>query len=335
MNLEQQFVIVEKQVGRYHAFPTLAQTDGIIWLACRSGNVAKRQCHGGEGSVRLFEASAAEVDCWRDKGTLFSPSPEGSCNELDAIISAPTAELAFLATRDFEYGRRNNTFFSRCSGFPCTERVPLAEIADRALICFGHIRRTADETLLMSGYAGTENEPQAAPYLLASTDQGQSWQLRAKVASSESAGTRLTEYSLGHLGDVRWITLIRSETPPYFLHRSESMDDGRSWSAPQPTDLKGHAPMLIEIKPSGNLLVLYRDLSRKAPDVGIGFSDDGGKTWHRIGSLASYKGSIYDGGYGDLIQLEGNRFLAVYYLCDQDASPWIEGAIFTIEHELL
>ena len=63
MKIEQQFVIIEKQVGRYHAFPTLAYRDGIIWLACRSGNADKRQCHGSNGSVRIIEASAAETDC--------------------------------------------------------------------------------------------------------------------------------------------------------------------------------------------------------------------------------------------------------------------------------
>ncbi len=335
MKIEKQFAIIEKQVGWYHAFPTLAYKDGIIWLACRSGKVDKHQCHGSMGCVRLFEASAAEADCWRDKGVLFSPSPTGSRNELDAIISAPTPELVFLATRDFEYGKRNKTFLSRCTGFPCTERFPLAEISDRPVICFGHIRQTVNGELLMSGYGGTKEEPQAAPYLLVSTDQGDSWRLRAKVASSEAAGTRLTEFSLGHLEGTAWTTLIRSETPPFFLHRSETPDDGRSWSAPQPTDLKGHAPMLIEIKPSGKLLVLYRDLSGNRPGIGIGCSRDGGKNWQRIGSLAFYEGSIYDGGYGDLIQLEASRFLAVYYLCDQDASPWIEGAIFTIENNFL
>jgi hypothetical protein len=285
--------------------------------------------------VKLFEASAAEADCWRNKGILFSPSPNGTCNELDAIISAPTPDLVFLATRDFEYGKRNKTFLSRCTGFPCSERLPLAEISDRSVICFGHIRPTTNGELLMSGYGGAKEEPQAVPYLLVSIDQGDSWHLRAMVASSKAVGTRLTEFSLGHLGGTAWTTLIRSETPPFFLHRSVTRDDGCVWSSPQPTRLKGHAPMLIEIKRPGNLLVLYRDLSQETPGIAIGYSGNGGRNWQRIGLLASYEGSIYDGGYGDVIQLEVNRFLAVYYLCDQDASPWIEGSIFSLEQDML
>lgn len=187
----------------------------------------------------------------------------------------------------------------------------------------------------MSGYGSAIEEPQAVPYLLVSIDQGGNWHMRARVASSKAVSTRLTEFSLGHLGGTAWTSLIRSETPPFFLHRSETSDDGRKWSVPRPTELKGHAPMLAEIKRSGNLLVIYRDLSQETPGIGIGYSGNGGKNWQRIGSLASYEGSIYDGGYGDLIQLGGNRFLAVYYLCDRDASPWIEGSIFTLEDDLL
>ena len=93
--------------------------------------------------------------------------------------------------------------------------------------------------------------------------------------------------------------------------------------------------MLIEIKPSGNLLMLYRDPSQKMPGTGIGCSRDGGNNRQRIGSLDLYGGSIYDGRYGDLIQLEDNRFLAAHYLCAQDASPWIEGAIFSLDQDLL
>ncbi|UCF92616.1 MAG: exo-alpha-sialidase [Desulfobacterales bacterium] len=200
MKIEKHFAIIAKQVGRYHAFPTLARQDEVIWLACRSGQVEKRQCHGRQGCVRLFAASTGEADCWRDQGVLFRPSRGGSRNELDAIISAPTPELMFLATRDFEHGQRNNAFLSRWAGLPYPERRPLAEISDRPVICFGHIRQTTAGELLMSGYAGTRDEPQAAPYLLVSTDQGRSWHLRAKVASSEEAGIRLTEFSLGHRG---------------------------------------------------------------------------------------------------------------------------------------
>jgi hypothetical protein len=88
--------------------------------------------------------------------------------------------------------------------------------------------------------------------------------------------------------------------------------------------------MIFDTEAMGGHLAVYRDLSESKPGVAIGMSLDQGVSWQRIARLAAYSGSIYDGGYGDLVQLEGNRYLAVYYLGDRDASPWIEGAIFSI-----
>jgi hypothetical protein len=89
--------------------------------------------------------------------------------------------------------------------------------------------------------------------------------------------------------------------------------------------------MILDSQSIGGHLAIYRDLAEPESGVAIGVSLDNGLSWKRIARLASYKGSIYDGGYGDLVQLEENRYLAVYYLCDQDASPWIDGCIFSID----
>lgn len=91
----------------------------------------------------------------------------------------------------------------------------------------------------------------------------------------------------------------------------------------------GHAPMIIKTE-NGEFLVLYRDLSEDYPGIGIGISTHGGTCWQRRGCLASYHGDIYDGGYGDIVAISKKYFLAVYYLCDEDASPWIEGAVFSV-----
>ena len=89
--------------------------------------------------------------------------------------------------------------------------------------------------------------------------------------------------------------------------------------------------MILDVESIAGHLVIYRDLSEPNPGVSIGLSTDRGLSWERAGRLAAYSGGIYDGGYGDLVQLDANRFLAVYYLCDEDNSPWIEGCIFSID----
>jgi hypothetical protein len=182
----------------------------------------------------------------------------------------------------------------------------------------------------MPGYCGFSDEPVGTPVLLVSENRGRTWAFRSKVASSTAVGTRLTEYSLSHVSDTRWRVIVRNETAPYNLYCCESHDDGRTWSSPKPTDLCGHAPMILDSQQGEIKLVLYRDLSGSLPGVAIGISSDRGESWTQSTRLASYSGSIYDGGYGDLVQLDTNRYLAVYYLCDGEASPWIEGSVFTI-----
>jgi hypothetical protein len=331
IRIEKQFTLLEKEKGKYHAFPTVIRQDRQLWLACRSGTVSGRQDHGMQGKVLLLSGSVDQPDAWTLRGKLFESSLDGSGNELDAILSNPEPDLIFLATRDYEWQRRNDVYLSRGRSPLFSRRTLLTTISDQQATCFGHIRKTISDDLLMPGYCGFDDEPSGTPVLLVSKNRGDTWRLRSKVASSTAVGTRLTEYSLAYLGDTRWTALIRNETPPCELYRTESSDDGRTWSAPTKTKLRGHAPMLHEADDIGGHLAVYRDLSEQDPGVGVGLSVNKGVTWERAGRLASYCGSIYDGGYGDLVHLETNRYLAVYYICDGDASPWIEGSTFTLE----
>jgi hypothetical protein len=331
LKIEHRFSILEKEKGRYHSFPTLVRQQDQLWLACRSGSVSGRQAHGVDGKVLLFSAEVTRLDRWISHGSLFEPSADGTRNELDAILSAPETNLFFLATRDYAWKERNDVYLSRGRTPVLINRRLLTNISDQYAICFGHIRKTGNGDLLMPGYCGFSDEPSGTPVLLVSNDRGRTWTFRSKVASSAGVGTRLTEYALGHLGSSNWTALIRNETPPFNLYRTESHDDGRSWSDPKKTELCGHAPMILESESGHGHLVLYRDLGETDPGVAVGLSLDKGALWERSGRIATYTGSIYDGGYGDLVQLEKNLYLAVYYLCDEDASPWIEGAVFSIE----
>ena len=331
LKIEHRFSILEKEKGHYHSFPTLVRQQNQLWLACRSGSVSGRQVHGVDGKVLLFSADVARPDRWISHGPLFEPSPDGTRNELDAILSAPETNLFFLATRDYVWKERNDVYLSMGPTPILTERKLLTEISEQHAICFGHIRNTVSGDLLLPGYCGFSDEPSGTPVLLVSHDRGRTWTLRSKVASSANVGTRLTEYSLGHLGNSSWTALLRNETPPFNLYRTESHDDGRSWSTPEKSAMCGHAPMILDVESGHGHLVLYRDLSETDPGVAVGLSLDKGALWERSGRIATYTGSIYDGGYGDLVQLEKNCYLAVYYLCDEDALPWIEGAVFSIE----
>ncbi len=331
MQIKKRFSILAKEIGCYHAFPTIIRQNNRLWMACRTGKTSNRQAHGIDGRVRLFSANAGKPDIWKDHGILFKPTTDGTRNELDAILSAPSEEMIFLVTRDYEYQKRNDVYLSQSSRLPVKKRNLLTDISSQYIICYGHIRKTNNNNLLMPGYCGFPDEPDGTPILLVSDNDGRSWKMRAKVASSTQTGTRLTEYSLGYLGDRRWTALMRSETPPHQLFQTKTSDNGRTWTPAKPTSLQGHAPMLVELKSQQGLLAIYRDLSETEPGVSIGIQLNQDDDWQKHGRLATYQGSIYDGGYGDVINIWDNQYLAVYYLCDTDGTPWIEGCLFSIQ----
>ncbi len=330
-------MVIPKEPGSYHSFPTLIRVGETLWMACRSAKVDQHQMHGFDGIVRLFCADVKEPTCWQDCGVIFEPGNDSS-NELDAILSYSLGKHIFLATRDYDRRSKSTPFFSRWnlkdlkksySEIRPWRRKPLRRLSDTQLTCFGHIQETTTGRLLMPGYGLIVADEKPSPLLLASDDGGEAWALLSVLARSDEEDILLTEFSLGNIEDRKWLALVRNETPPYNIMYIQSNDDCRTWSSISPTNLLGHAPMVLKTD-NGEFLVLYRDLSEDYPGIGIGISTHGGSCWQRLGCLASYHGDIYDGGYGDLVAINENDFLAVYYLCDEDASPWIEGAIFSV-----
>jgi hypothetical protein len=331
------FIVIPKEPGRYHSFPTLIRDGKTLWMACRSAKVDQHQMHGFDGIVRLLCADVTEPACWQDRGVIFELGNDSS-NEIDAILSCSLGKHIFLATRDYDRSRKSTPFFSRWnlndfkksySEILPWRRKPLKELSDTEITCFGHIQETTTCQLLMPGYGLIVADEKPSPLLLASEDGGKSWTLRSVLARSDEEETLLTEFSLGNIEDRKWLALIRNETPPCNIMHTQSNDGCRTWSSISPTGLIGHAPMVLKTA-NGEFLVLYRDLSADRHGIGIGISTRGGTCWQKLGCLASYHGDIYDGGYGDLLAINESHFLAVYYLCDEDASPWIEGAIFSV-----
>lgn len=331
VRINKRFPIIPRREGQYHSFPTLVRWQKALWLACRSGKVDSRQVHGYNGSILLFRAELSDPTAWHAHGILFSPSPDGSENEIDAILSTPDSDHVFLATRDFKR-QRNLAFLSSWTELPGTDRVPLPEITAinaGCLVCYGHIQQTENNDLLMPAYGHIKGEKPSS-FLLASIDHGASWQLRALVARTNAEKKHHpSEYTLAKAGNHDLVALVRNDLTPSPLLRVTSNDDGHTWSVPEATSLIGHAPMMITSS-QGFLLAVYRDLAEDQPGFGLGTSLDNGKTWQRLTRLAEYQGNIYDGGYGDLIELADNTFLAAYYLSKGDGCPWIEGILFSL-----
>jgi len=357
----ERFSIVKKQNNRYHSFPTLAKVNDLILLTCRSGYSDSDEPHGRGGQVRLLSAAVTSPEQWQDHGVLFGESG-GKGYELDALISGPFSSRAsgtelpqsvndkqlILITREYRVKQFNRNYMSyldidslkALTGTGLNDASPsISTPLQRSLLkeeggidpsaCFGHIKTAADGALLLCGYGVAPGESVVSPLLWHSYDRGRSWQLRAIVARSTDYDKKLNEFSLAFCGNKKWLAVIRDNMEPHIICQAYSEDDGVSWSPPQETEICGHAPQLYYLNDKQHLMLL-RDLTVNQPSVSIYGSDNQGGTWQTIAELNVYAGGIYNGGYGDLIHLQNDRYLAVYYVSDTEGSPWIEGVIFTL-----
>lgn len=89
------------------------------------------------------------------------------------------------------------------------------------------------------------------------------------------------------------------------MHLCESTDNGKSWSAPQPMAIPGHAPYPL-LTSKGVLLLAFRHPPTRS--TSMIYSRDFGKTWSDLILLDKVIG-----GYPSMVELRDGRVLVVYY----------------------
>jgi len=176
---------------------------------------------------------------------------------------------------------------------------------------WGAIVDGPDGEWLTTLYYFTQRDPRRRRLvLIRSTDQGQSWSecsIIAALQPNEAPWPWMgeegpNEAALVRLPSGRLYCLLRTGNGGY-LGSAWSEDDGRTWSPPVSTGLKGVAPHLRLLRNG----LLASTTGRPGPVV-IRFSSDEGKTW-------SSPTKIFDGKstcYSDLIEVEPGRLLVVY-----------------------
>jgi len=89
------------------------------------------------------------------------------------------------------------------------------------------------------------------------------------------------EPALARLDERRWICYMRyGRRHEGFIWRSESEDNGRTFTEPVLTNLRNpHAGIEIATGQSGRLLVLYNDSHSLRTPLTLGISEDQGATW--------------------------------------------------------
>lgn len=180
-----------------------------------------------------------------------------------------------------------------------------------------------------------------------SDDQGKTWR---GVEIPESRGR--VHGNVIELEPGKLVCLLRSRAADH-IYRSESNDNGETWSVPVPTPLRNNNASISAIKlKSGALAIIYNDVSFNEdgsrtvwPDqrcpVAMAISEDGGKTWpwrriaeHGEGFIGPWNdvnNRRYE--YPVMMQSKDGKIHAAYawgrrvrikYVCVDEA--WIRGA---------
>lgn len=189
----------------------------------------------------------------------------------------------------------------------------------------------ADGTLYQPTLGNDDGKRQV--YFYRGTPDAKSWERIATVAEMPVENSLLTGlYEEPHtaiLPDGTFVTAIRmpSMTDGH-MRISFSHDQGKSWSEPVKTPVRGFPQHLLVLK-DGRLLATY---GYRFQPMGIRacISRDGGKTWdidHEI--VLRNDGVSGDLGYPVSIELENGEVFSVYYMNDsKHDNCFIEGAFF-------
>ena len=116
---------------------------------------------------------------------------------------------------------------------------------------------------------------------------------------------------------------------PWFLHRTHSGDEGRTWSAPEPLEILGQCPSLLRLS-SGSLLLGYRQADeRRAPGCSLSASRD--QTWEFVADIYTAPKGKRDCAYPSMALLQNGRVFCAYYTAFQAGNCDIEGIVFEIQ----
>ncbi len=180
--------------------------------------------------------------------------------------------------------------------------------------------------------ARTEGEMDLKSGVLVSRDHGLTWEPRGDLHIFEPKtrpyGTGgLCEPALVELESGDLYMLFRTGTS--WIYEARSRDQGRTWSTPKPSRLRGfNAPMAlwrVDQNPK-EVMVLYDDSPVDRFPLCVAITGDGGKTWSRPKDVAGITGTEVS--YPGLTQAADGTFVAVWQQSNPDGTRDIRYARF-------
>jgi hypothetical protein len=222
------------------------------------------------------------------------------------------------STAENPRGRWRSTVMTRSSdhGRQWRELGPIADLPPldpRMHLSYGRAVELSDGRILAPFYGNPRGEPDnnARSVVVAySSDGGLTWG-DSELVHDHHADPSLScsETDLLKLPDGRLMAMCRANAK-LSLYRAYSEDEGRTWSALEPTGLPGQCPAVLTLA-SGAILCLYRDITDGQIGLGVGISRDLGQTWQAVGHL--YLGPNKDCAYPSPVLLQDGTIFTPYY----------------------
>lgn len=147
--------------------------------------------------------------------------------------------------------------------------------------------------------------PYSRSYVCESGDGGHTWRYLTTIGYDQIGSEGYNEGSMRRLPNGSWLTVMRTGNAHDFkcqdnpIMWSVSRDEGRTWSKPQRTGLKGCYPSLAVLN-DGMVVMSYG-----RPGAMIAFSADAGRTWTDATCVDATTGS----GYTDVVEIEPGLLL--------------------------
>lgn len=185
----------------------------------------------------------------------------------------------------------------------------LLELPDGRLIAtmYGYFE---GDTVPIRGFKLTPGFYKYRTMLLESGDRGASWSFVSTIAYDLDIGQEgFCEPALVRLPQGEFVCIMRTGYTHDPMYIAQSLDEGRTWSLPVSTGVRGVDPRLLLLS-NGLVACAYgvKEYDGHRRERRIMFSGDGGRTWSH--DTLVYAG--YGGSYPDAIELQPGRILYVY-----------------------
>jgi len=228
-----------------------------------------------------------------DRESILIVHPKG----LDEVVARNADQLRRYASQDNNYEEIAKRLLERL-GDPFARRLGWMARAHPIVL--------ADGTLLLP----LANENFGVATMAMTRDGGETWSFSQVVPGKLG----VSQPSVVSLPDGRLIAFFRDDTNDHRIKRSESFDNGNTWSPVRATALpnpgSGIEAILLR---DGSLAMVYNDKEEDPRDrLAISISEDGGDTWRWTRHIEATPGERFD--YPSIIQsMDGSLHVSYSY----------------------